>query len=79
MWQYYYGVYVTLTEALTEFDSVIYEDHMPIAVCCGIPVLLDSQEGTPTLYCCTCGRAVAKGREGWAIADRGAKCKTSSA
>jgi hypothetical protein len=65
---------VTMHEALEMFDEVEQTESGPVARCCVLPVVMDSQNGTPKLYCITCGRTVTNvWREGWVVTDWGSK------
>lgn len=65
---------MTMTEALKTFDVVDQTDSGPVARCCVIPVIMDSQDGVKKIYCAVCGRTVTNvWRESWVITEWGDK------
>jgi len=65
---------MTLEEALQSFDHVVLQSGIPLhPQCCGLPVVMDSQDGKPFIYCMECGRTIALVGRGWIVRDWGKK------
>lgn len=65
---------MTVREALAEFDLVQQDEMGPFAVCCGVPVVMDSADGRPKMYCITCGRTITKLQlDQWTVTEWGTK------
>ena len=65
---------MTLSEALQQFDGVVKDVMGAFAVCCGIPVVMDSDFRRPKIYCITCGRTVMRVKpDRWIVTEWGTK------
>lgn len=65
---------MTQNEALKMFDTVEHTDNGPVARCCVLPVVMDSQDGTAKMYCIACGRTVTNvWGKSWVVTEWGTK------
>jgi hypothetical protein len=60
---------MTLAEALQVFD----ETTPALARCCGLAVVMNSQEGTPTISCQKCARTIQLIEMQWMVAKWGTR------
>lgn len=62
---------MTLADALTVFDEVRlhpdYPDQPGEARCCGLPVVMNSQNGVERIFCLKCNRGIRKLKIRWIV------------